>query len=266
MDSHIRYEVNDPVATIRFDRPDKLNAFTYPMLREFRQAVKQAVEDPAVVGIVVTGTGRAFCAGLDTSVLSESVNGGETARDSVRDDRLPGLFSYLLEVPKPVIAAINGVAAGGGVVLAAMCDIRFASREASFTTAFSKRGLVAEHGTSWILPRLLGPGRALEILWTSRRFDAEEAARMGLVEFVTEPGDEVDQAARFIGDLAENVSPASIRDTKQMVYRHLGLGYPEALRDADVLTYKSLERVDAMEGAQSFLERRPPSFPRLGQS
>jgi enoyl-CoA hydratase/carnithine racemase len=261
----IAYEVDDPVATIRLNRPERLNAFTIPMLAEIRDAVRNAEADRAVVGIVITGTGRGFCAGLDAGSLADAV--GNRSPTPPADDpggEVPGLFTYLLAVPKPVIAAINGVAAGGGFVLCVMCDIRFASTAASFTTVFSKRGLIAEHGTSWIVPRLVGPGQALDLLWSSRRFDADEAHRIGLVEHLAEPDDLVPAARRYIEDLAANVSPASIADTKRLVYSHMGAGYEAALREAHVVQEASLHRPDATEGSSALLDRRPPRFPRLG--
>jgi enoyl-CoA hydratase/carnithine racemase len=264
MADEILYDVADPVATIRLNRPDKLNALTYPMLRALREAVDAAAEDPRVVGLVITGEGRGFCAGLDASVLAETSAAGSGARRPDAPGELPGLVSYLLRVPKPVVAAVNGPAAGGGFVLACLCDVRFASTQASFTTVFSKRGLVAEHGTSWILPRLLGAGRALELLWSSRKVSAEEALRLGLVEFVTEPGELVARAQGFVRELAANVSPGSLRETKRLVYNHLGLGYEAALRDADVAQWRAIDHPDALEGARSYLEKRPPRFARIG--
>ena len=164
----IEVHIDDPVCVIRLDRPERLNALTFPMMADLRRAVDDAAADPRVVGIVITGNGRGFCSGLDAAVLAavtsgdgDDVGAGPDADvRTVPEGELPGIFSYLLQVPKPVIAAINGVAAGGGVVLASMCDVRIASTEAAFATVFLQRGLVAEHGTSWILPRLLGPGRA----------------------------------------------------------------------------------------------------------
>jgi enoyl-CoA hydratase/carnithine racemase len=259
----ITYVVEDPVATITLDRPDKLNAFTSRTLAELRDAVQRAADDPAVVGIVITGAGRGFSAGLDADQLSATAAQGSSARADT-GDAVPGLFTWLLEVPKPVIAAVNGVAAGGGFVLAVLCDVRFASTDAWFTTVFSKRGLIAEHGTTWIVPRLLGHGRALDLLWSSRRVDADEALRIGLVEHLTEPGELLDAAHRYIRDLAEQVSPASLADTKRLVYRHLGVGYPDALREAESVQWQAMDRVDATEGVRSLLERRPPAFPRLG--
>lgn len=258
----IRVDVHDPVAVITLDRPATLNALTTPMLVAFRQAVESAAADPAVVGVVVTGAGRGFCSGLDASALVATTTQGSSSRPRV--DGVPGLFTWLLEIPKPVIAAVNGVAAGGGFVLAAMCDMRFASTTASFTTIFSKRGLVAEHGTTWILPRLVGAGAALDLLWSSRRIDATEAARIGLVQQVVEPDDLVPSARRYVEELAASVSPSSLADTKRMVYRHLGLGYPEALVEVDEVQYAALDRPDAREGAAALMEKRPAQFPRLG--
>ena len=263
MSDEILYEVEDPVATIRLNRPDKLNALTYPMLRALRQAVEDAAADPRVVGIVITGNGRGFCAGLDASVLAATSSQGSAARTREAEGELPGLVSYLLRVPKPVIAAVNGPAAGGGFVLACMSDVRFASSDASFTTVFSKRGLIAEHGTSWILPRLLGAGRALELLWSSRKLGAEEALRIGLVEFVTPPGELVARAQAFVRELAANASPGSLRETKRLVYDHLGIGAEPALRDADAAQWRALDHPDALEGAQSYLEKRAPQFARI---
>jgi enoyl-CoA hydratase/carnithine racemase len=261
----IELEIEDPVAIIRLNRPEKLNAFTHQTLWEIRDAIDMAVADPRVVGIVVTGNGRAFSAGLDLRVLAE-INQQQTAPASAGPDpdALPGIFSYLLEVPKPIIAAVNGVAAGGGLILALMSDLRFASTEASFTTVFLKRGLIAEHGSSWILPRLMGVSRALDLLWMSERIEAEEARAIGLVDRVTEPAALVDTACDYIARLAASVPPAAIAETKRLVYRHLGTGYREALREAEASQNRFVVSADAVEGARSFLEKRPPRFARLG--
>ena len=173
------------------------------------------------------------------------------------------MFTWLLSIPKPVICAVNGVAAGGGFVLIVMSDLRIASTAGSFTTIFSKRGLVAEHGTTWIVPRLIGTAAALDLLWSSRRIDAAEAHRLGLVQQVVEPDDLVAAARRYVVDLAENVSPASLADTKRLVYEGYGVPYPDALDTIDGVQYAALDRVDAKEGAASLIEKRPSSFPRL---
>jgi enoyl-CoA hydratase/carnithine racemase len=260
----IRYEVNDPVAVITLNRPEVLNAFHYPMLAEIREAVEAASADKAVVGIVVTGEGRGFCAGLDASVLAATTEGKSEGRPAVSEAELPGLFSFFTEQPKPIIAAVNGVAAGGGFVLAMKCDLRFASTQAAFTVVFSKRGLVAEHGTTWLLPREVGLADALDLMWSSRKIDAADAERIRLVQRVVEPDQLLPTARAYIEDLAANVSPASLADTKRMVYAHSGQELRPALIDADEATWAAVARPDAREGAQSLLERRPPAFDRLG--
>lgn len=267
----IEYSVEDPVATIRLDRPERLNALSFAMLRELRSAVEAAAADPEVVGIVITGNGRAFCAGLDMEALVDVTSAGEGARGDAAaaegrpgPDEVPGLFTYLYSVPKPVIAAVNGAAAGGGLVLATMCDLRFASPQAVFVSAFPQRGLTSEHGTTWIMPRLMGAGRALDVLWSSRRVGGEEAARIGLVEHLVTDGDLTTAAQDYIRQLAATVSPASLADTKALVYGHLGEHYATALREIDDYQWRALDRPDSKEGVASFLERRPPEFPRIG--
>ncbi|MGH7780458.1 MAG: enoyl-CoA hydratase-related protein [Candidatus Binataceae bacterium] len=264
--ANVVYTVEDSVAIIRLERPEKLNAFTFGMIAEIRKAADAAASDQSVVGIIVTGAGRGFCAGLDTGDLARSAAGtAEDAGASAADDdgELPALFGYLLRIPKPVIAAINGVAAGGGFVLAMMCDLRFAATEASFTTAFSKRGLIAEHGTSWILPRLVGLNRALDLLWSARRIDAAEALRIGFVDRIVPGASLIDEAKAYIRDLAANVSPRSLAVIKAQIYSHLGLALEPALRDADRLMREALVHPDATEGVKSFVERRAPRFERL---
>jgi enoyl-CoA hydratase/carnithine racemase len=260
----IRYEASDPVATITLNRPEVLNAFHYPMLAEIREAIETASADKAIVGTVITGEGRGFCAGLDASVLAATTEGRSGGRPSVGEDELPGLFSYFTQQPKPIIAAVNGVAAGGGFVLASMCDLRLASTQAAFTVIFSKRGLVAEHGSTWLLPRQVGLGDALDLLWSSRKIDADEALRIRYVQRVVEPDQLLATARAYIEDLAANVSPASLADTKRMVYAHGGQELRPALLDADEMTWAAVGRSDAREGAQALLERRQPAFPRIG--
>ena len=261
----IRYEVSDPVATITLARPEVLNAFHYPMLREIRDAIESATADPAVVGTIITGEGRGFCAGLDASVLAATTEGRSEGRPTVSDEELPGLFSYFTQQPKPIIAAVNGVAAGGGFVLAAMSDLRFVSTAGAFTVVFSKRGLVAEHGTTWLLPRQVGLGNALDLAWSSRKIDGAEAYRIGLAERLCEPDDLLPTARAYIEDLAAIASPAAIADTKRMVYAHVGQELRPALEHADEMTWAAVTRGDAREGAQSLIERRPPAFERLGK-
>jgi enoyl-CoA hydratase/carnithine racemase len=261
----IELEIDDPVAVLRLNRPDKLNAFTYDTLREIRAAIDACATDRRVVGIVITGNGRGFCAGLDAATLAAVTSAPDERRDADRNDAaLPGIFSYLLEVPKPVITAINGVAAGGGLILALMSDIRIASNDASFTTVFLKRGLIAEHGSSWLLPRLVGVGRALDLLWMSDRIDAATALRLGLVESIVAPAALLSSACDYVRKLAVTSSPAAIAETKRLLYRHLGTGYVEALREADASQWRFVASADAREGARALVEKRAPKFTRLG--
>lgn len=260
----IDYSVSNNAAIVRLNRPEVLNAFSYHTLAEIRSAVDGAVADSNVVGIIFTGTGRGFSSGLDASVLSEVTKPG-SAPATTPEDRLPGLFSYLLEVPKPTIAAINGVAAGGGVILALMSDLRFASTEAALTTVFLKRGLIAEHGSSWILPRLVGVGRALDLLWASDKIGAVDAHAMGLVEKLFEPEALIPGAIAYIDRLAQASAPMAIAETKRLVYSHLGKGFRDALIEAEASQNRFVDSDDAREGVASFVEKRPPKFKRIGE-
>jgi enoyl-CoA hydratase/carnithine racemase len=255
----IQFETMGRVALIRLNRPQTLNALTMPMLAEIRQLVGRAEGDPEVTAIAFTGEGRGFCSGLDSSALVEATQAGSAGQQSPGAG-LPGMFSYLLEVSKPVISAVNGVAAGGGFILAMMSDLRFGSENASFTTVFSKRGLVAEHGISWLLPRLVGTSRALDLLWSSRRINAEEALRIGLLDRVTSTDALLAGVADYVDELARTVSPKSIAIMKAQVYRHLGEAVRPALEDSDRLTKASLDHPDAKEGAMALFERRAPRF------
>jgi enoyl-CoA hydratase/carnithine racemase len=249
------------VALIRLNRPQTLNALTMQMLADIRQLVKRAEADPEVTAIAFVGEGRGFCSGLDSAALVASTQAGSAGQRISSDGAdLPGMFSYLIQVGKPVIAAVNGVCAGGGFVLAMMSDLRFGSENASFTTVFSKRGLVAEHGTSWMLPRLVGASRALDLLWSSRRVHADEALRIGLLDRVVPSGDLLASVVEYVRELSETVSPKSIATMKAQVYRHLGEGARPALEDSDRLTKASLDHPDAKEGAMALFERRAPKF------
>jgi enoyl-CoA hydratase/carnithine racemase len=260
--SNVIYTVDGPLGIVQLNRPEKLNAFTFVMVQEIRDTVDRAAADPDVVAVVITGSGRAFSAGLDTTDLTRSTEGDPAGRSNPDPDgeELPALFSFLLRVGKPVIAAVNGVAAGGGLVLAMASDLRFASESASFTTAFSKRGLIAEHLTSWLLPRIVGTSRALDILWSARRFDAEEAYRIGFVDRVV-PGDQlIDEVRAYVTELATTVSPRSMAVMKAQVYGDWARSVRDAALAGNEQVNASLDHPDAKEGVVSFLERRPPRF------
>ena len=196
------------------------------------------------------------------SVLA-ATTAADTAPPAASEDELPGIFSYLLEVPKPVIAAVNGVAAGGGLILALMSDLRFASTDAAFTTVFLKRGLIAEHGSSWLLPRLLSVSKALDLLWMSDKIDAAQAQQIGLVDRTVPPGELLSTAVDYLQRLSTVSAPRAIGATKRLVYEHLGVGYREALRQAEAVQNEFVTAADAAEGAQAFIERRPPKFARI---
>jgi len=270
----ITYSVDDPVAVITMNRPDKLNAFTVRMLAEIRHAVAAAEQDSQVVGIVLTGAGRGFCAGMDIGSLDNMSSGaGGEAEDLSALTADPGdpamgenfavSHSYLLSVRKPLIAAVNGACAGLGFVFAMLADMRFVERQAKFTTAFSQRGLIAEHGVSWILPRLIGPGRALDILWSSRKFDGEEAERLGIAERLVEAGESLTEACNYIKQLAASTSPKSLKIMKAQVYRHLNMPFGEAMTESNEWMAESLRQDDFKEGVRSFIEQRPPQFKRI---
>jgi enoyl-CoA hydratase/carnithine racemase len=263
-DAEILFETVGRVALIRLNRPQTLNALTFAMLADIRRLVAEAEVDPEVTAIAFVGEGRGFCSGLDAEVLrattqaGESQSGGSAAPDGRRDP--PGMFSYLPQVSKPVISAVNGVAAGGGFVLAMMSDLRFGCENSSFTTVFSKRGLIAEHGTSWLLPRIVGASRALDLLWSSRRVNADEALRIGLLDRVVPADELIGSVVAYAHELATHVSPSAIAVMKSQVYRHLSDAMEPALADADRLTQAQLKHPDAREGAMSLIERRAPNF------
>ena len=273
MYKEISYQVDDPVAVITMNRPDALNAFTTRMLAEIRHAVAAAEQDDQVVGIVLTGAGRGFCAGMDINALNNMSESGRASEDLSALDANPGdpamgddfqvAFAYLLSVRKPLIAAVNGACAGLGFVFALLSDMRFVDRSARFTTAFSQRGLIAEHGSSWLLPRLIGSGRSLDLLWSARKFDGEEAVRLGLAERLCEPGQALKDAVAYVKELAASASPTSLMVMKAQVYRHLNMPLGDALRETNDWMAASLERDDFREGVRSFIERRPPQFKRI---
>ena len=270
----ILYEVDDPVATITLNRPDSLNGWTDRMGREVRHAVATAEADAAVVGIVITGAGRAFCAGADLKVLSSISEDGRMESDAddlppapepePRPPDLDGAYTYLLGSPKPIIAAINGACAGMAVPIALSCDLRFMAEDAVIVTAFAQRGLIAEWGLSWLLPRVVGASHAMDLLISSRKVTGREAAAMGLVNKAM-PADQVlAHSQQYVRDLAEHVSPASMAVMKRQLHSQLHAGLGPAELESRQLMMESFTRPDFKEGVRSFLEKRPPSFPRIG--
>ena len=256
----IATEVADNILTITLNRPERLNAWTATMGRELRAAFDLADADDEVRAIVVTGAGRGFCAGADMQQLQELGEEQPSAEQLARE-RYPQ--SYPLSIPKPIIAAINGACAGIGLVQALMCDVRFVAEGAKLTTAFARRGLVAEHGISWMLPRLLGPARALDLLLSSRVVFADEALALGLVNRVLAPERLLDAALEYARELAASCSPTSMATIKRQVYADLERGLHEATEAADQLMLESFAAPDFVEGVTSFIERRDPQFVAL---
>ena len=265
------YEVADQVATITLNRPDKLNAWTATMEQEVRSAVEEAERDDNVRVIVLTGAGRGFCAGADMSLLTavatqgldEKVVGRIQSGDAMQEGLRPDFqrkYSYFLVVAKPVIAAINGPAVGLGLVIPLYCDLRWASENARFSTTFAQRGLIAEYGLAWILPRIVGVPDAIDLLFSARTITAAEALEMRLVNRVfPQEGFSAtihDQAAR----LASSVSPRSLRVIKWQVYAGMFQTLAESFDLSVVELVASLQSEDFKEGVAHFLEKRPPKF------
>lgn len=275
MYQQIEYRIEGSSAVVTLNRPVRLNALTAEALGELKDALTAAERDKDVTGVVVTGAGRGFCSGMDISTLlsTSSVDKSglreETGKEadapgdrSMGDDFSIGL-SYLMTIRKPIIAAINGPCAGMGMSLALFCDLRIASDKAVFVTAFSRRGLVAEHGQSWLLPRVIGPSKALDLLWTSRRVEAPEAKAIGLVDELVTPEELIPYALNYINTLNDYTAPYSLMMMKRQVYRHLNMSLGAALVESDSLIRASIGRTDAQEGVASYLEKRKPKFARI---
>lgn len=275
MYEEILYDVEEPVATIRLNRPKRLNAFTTRMGDELKHAIAEAERDERAVAIVLTGEGRGFCAGADLKGLQGITEGNRSAMGSEAGDLAKaqpgdptmtgfhGPYAYMMAVRKPVIAAINGPAAGLGFAIPLFADMRFASDRAVFTTAFSQRGLIAEWGIGWNLPRLVGPAHALDLLLSARKIDAAEALRIGLVNQVLPHDELIPFVKSYVQHLADTVSPASMAVMKRQVWERLESELDPSLRESVELMVQSFERPDFKEGVQAFLEKRPPKFPRI---
>jgi enoyl-CoA hydratase/carnithine racemase len=265
----IEYEVADRVATITLARPDRLNAWTGRMHTEYRKAVAWAEADPEVRVLVVTGEGRGFCAGADSAALDGHVAKGGYD-DGIREPLAePGYgiraefdhhFAFHYGLRLPVLAAINGPAAGVGLVLACYADLRFAAAGAKLTTAHGRLGLPAEYGLSWVLPRLIGVGRAADLLLSSRVVLAEEAAELGLVNRVLPPDELLPAIYEYARVLAHEVSPASIVATKRQLYADLHGDVGTAVEVSNQLLEEHMRGDDYREGVQALLEKRPPDF------
>lgn len=262
--TEIRYEVADHAAIITLHRPDQLNAFTVTMLRELLAALDAADADDEVRAVIVTGAGRAFCAGADLAAGAKTFDHRETAteREGVPRDGGGILTLRLFESTKPVIGAINGAAVGVGATMTLPMDIRLASTGARFGFVFARRGIVPEAASSWFLPRVVGISRAAEWVYTGRLISAQEAHEAGLVRSVHEPDDLLPAARALVAEIAEHTAPVSVALSRQMLWRMLGASHPmEAHRvDSRAIAARGAS-LDAAEGVTSFLEKRPARFP-----
>jgi len=265
----ILYEKSERVATVTYNRPEKMNAWTTRMFDELHSALDDADADANVGAIIITGAGRAYCAGADMSGLSRAAQGteriGGLGRPAPGTENLNpnyrGRFSWMLAVKKPIIAAINGPAVGMGFANALYCDIRMAADNARMGLIFVRRGLAIEFGSSWMLPRIVGIANAIDLAVTGRLVDAQEAQRMGLVSRVVAPGELMPAARALATEIATQCSPLGVAHAKRHVYNHLFTDLATALKDEDESVGVMAESADFKEGIAAFLEKRAPRFP-----
>lgn len=270
-DDLVLYQITgEGVAVLTLNRPDRMNGWTNEMGERYFALLRACADDPAVRVIVVTGAGRAWCAGADMGSLAALSGAGDAAGDAAGDsmpaDEVAEVADhsnhhwFTTTVPKPVIAAINGACAGMGFAQAMMCDIRFAAAGAKLTTSFAQRGLIAEWGVSWTLPRVVGTGHAMDLLLSGRVILAEEALRIGLVNQIFAPTTFLDEVMAYATTLATTASPASWAVMKQQVYGDYHRTLPDAEAEAVRVMTASFTRPDFKEGVASFLDKRAPQF------
>ena len=264
------FEVDEEgIATIWLSRPKRLNAWTGRMHTEYRYLLSRAEQDQGIRGIVVTGRGKGFCVGGDSDALTGHIKKG--GYDSGTSDEIewPGygvsddfdaLFAYHYGLSKPIVAAINGPVAGVGLALACFVDIRFAAPGIKLTTAHGKLNLPAEYGLSWVLPRLVGLGRANDLLLTSRVFYSEEAVAMGLVNQLFDSVNIVQQARGYLHEMVRAVSPNSIKQTRWQIYKDLHRDAASSVEDSEKLLKEMMKEQDYQEGVQAFLDKRNPKW------
>jgi enoyl-CoA hydratase/carnithine racemase len=267
-----QYHVADRVATLTLNRPDKLNAWTAVMEREVRTAMIEAERDENVRVIVLTGAGRGFCAGADMSLLStvaekgldeaRRAEGMQATSESSGGGRkdFQKKYSYFPAIGKPVIAAINGPVVGLGFVIALYCDLRLASDAARFGTGFAQRGLIAEYGMAWMLPRLVGHANALDLLFSARMIEAPEALRMGLVNQVFPRETFPERVQTYAAELASSVSPRSLNVIKRQVYDAMFQTLAQSFEQSEQEMLASLQCEDFKEGVAHFVQKRAPVF------
>lgn len=258
-DELVRYDVADGVATLTIDNPAGRNGWNFQLERQYFDLLERADRSPEVRVVVVTGAGKTFCPGLDMSLLGDLATSGDSADRTQRPT-----MRQVMAMRKPLIAAINGACAGIGLVHALFCDLRFAARGARLTTAFARRGLAPEDGICWVLPRIVGTDRALDLLLSGRVVDADEALALGLVTRVHEPDELLGATYEYAHMLARLSSPKTMMATRQQVISYWGLDFEAAEADsAQVMRQLNADNPDFNEGVASFVERRDPHFEPL---
>lgn len=260
----ILYDVEEGVATITLNKPERLNAFDDEMLAEWADAIQQADQDRAVRAVIITGSGRGFCSGMN--VAAEAGGQGvlrttatvATRRHSLRD-RVHPIPRALIQLEKPYIAAINGAAAGAGMDMASMADIRFAASTARMGMTYVRMGLIPGDGGCWTLPRLIGTQRALDLIWSGRLITAQEALEIGYVMAVYEPEELLPRATAYARQIARGPATA-VQLSKKLVYRSANVPFDEHLDMAQMAMFVAQSTEDAREGPRAFVEKREPNF------
>jgi enoyl-CoA hydratase/carnithine racemase len=271
--AEIIYDKSDRIATVTFNRPEKMNAWTPTMGAETRTALLDADRDPTIGAIIVTGAGRAYCAGADMGGLSEissgraSATGGGSGPSPEQEEWLRAQrpdyrnqYAYVLGLSKPVIGAINGACVGLGFTTCLYQDIRIASETARMGLIFVQRGLAIEHGSSWMLSRIVGVARAVELAVTGRLVEADEALRIGLVHRVVAPDRLIETAREIAGHIANKCSPLGVSEAKKLVWRHLFTDLATAIREDDESMTMMTRSEDFKEGVRAFIERRDAKY------
>ena len=276
----ILVSTNGGITKITLNRPDKLNAWTTVMGNEVKRAIEIAGQDKECRCVVVTGAGRGFCAGADMGNLKD-ISDGDNEKEMEVDmaikpyrtdknlgpeilENFEGRFAYMYNCPKPIIAMINGACAGIGLIFSLYADLRFSSNEAKFTTAFASRGLIAEHGIAWLLPRLVGEAKALDLLLSARIFKGDEAESLGLVNKSISAAELENFVNNYAKHMAERVSPRSMTIMKRQIRAGYSQTFSKSLEIADKEMFLSFEQDDFKEGVESFVENRAPKFKGIG--